>query len=282
MKITKAILPVAGAGTRFLPATKAIPKALLPIFDTPAIQFIVDDLLEAGIKEIIIVTNIVNCPIKKYFFRDPIFESFLRENEKIAEIEQILHRNDKIKFHFIIQDKPLGDGDAILRARKFCKKEEPVLVCFGDDLCDNENNKNAVQQLLDVFEKKKSSIILCEKINPQETEKYGIVDFKNLNNEGQILQIVEKPSPKEAPSNFGVIGKYIITPEIFTILEETTAGSDGEIRLSNAFSLFLKKGGTIFSRILEGQRFDVGDKIGYLKATCHYAKKKYPELEFGI
>jgi UTP--glucose-1-phosphate uridylyltransferase len=279
MKITKAILPVAGVGTRFLPATKAIPKALLPIFDTPAIQLIVDDLLESGIKEIIIVTNVVDCPIKKYFAKDMVFENFLRENKKIAEIEQILHRNDKIKFHFVIQEKPLGDGDAILRAREFCKPDEAVLVCFGDDLCDNVAGKNSVQQLLDVFEKTKKSVILCEKIDPQETEKYGIVDFKkNKDFAGQISQIVEKPSSENAPSDFGVIGKYILTPDIFTFLEKVVAGPDGEIRLANAFSLFLETEGVVFSQILEGKRFDVGDKVGYLQATCHYARKKYPDL----
>jgi len=223
MKITKAILPVAGAGTRFLPATKAIPKALLPIFDTPAIQLIVDDLIEAGIEEIIVVTNVEDCPIKKYFSRDEGFENFLRENEKIAEIEQILSRNDKIKFHFVIQEKPLGDGDAILRARQFCKQDEPVLVCFGDDLCDNFGGKNSVQQLFDFFEKTKKSVILCEEVDSQETGKYGIVSLEN-NTDGRILQIVEKPAPKDAPSNFGVIGKYILTPDVFVSLEKTTKG----------------------------------------------------------
>ncbi len=280
MKITKAILPVAGVGTRFLPATKAIPKALLPIFDTPAIQFIVDDLVEAGIEEIIIVTNVENCPIKKYFSRDEVFEKFLHTNKKMAEIEEILHRNDKIKFHFVIQEKPLGDGDAILRALKFCASDEPILVCFGDDLCDNEEGDNSVQQLLDVFEQTKKSVILCEEIDPQETEKYGIVDFEK--NEKQISKIIEKPSPENAPSNFGIIGKYILTPDIFRPLEKTIAGPDGEIRLSNAFSSFLLDGGTIFAQVLEGTRFDVGDKIGFLKATCHYAKKKYPEVRFTM
>lgn len=275
MKIKKAILPVAGFGTRFLPATKAQPKEMLPIFDTPAIQFIVEEAVDAGIEEIIFVTGRGKQSIENHFDANFELEYALKEKGKTKELEMIQKISEMANFSYVRQSKPMGDGHAILCAKNLIEKDEPVVVLFGDDLVDNHGGKNAVQQLIEVYEKTKESVILLEEVEREETKKYGIVDFvKEGDSYGKIYNFVEKPDPKDAPSNLGVIGKFILTPALLEILEKTEAGNDGEIRLANAFIENLKRGGILYGKILEGERFDTGDKLGFLKATLHYAFKK--------
>ncbi len=275
MKIKKAILPVAGFGTRFLPATKAQPKEMLPIFDTPAIQFIVEEVVAAGIEEIIFVTGRGKQSIENHFDANFELEYALKVKGKKKELEMIQKISKMANFSYVRQSKPMGDGHAILCAKNLIEKNEPVVVLFGDDLVDNQNGKNAVQQLIEVYEKTKKSVILLEEVEKEETKKYGIVDFvKEKDFYGKISGFVEKPDPKDAPSNLGVIGKFILTPDLLKILEKTEVGKDGEIRLASAFIESIRRGDTLYGKILEGERFDTGDKFGFLKATLHYALKK--------
>ncbi len=271
MKIRKAILPVAGLGTRFLPATKAQPKEMLPIFDTPAIQFIVEEAAAAGIEEIIVITGPKKDVIGRHFERNPELEHFLRERGKTRALETVRRLSQLAHFTYVRQEEPLGDGHAILCASDLIEKNETVVVLFGDDIVDNGDGLNAVQQLLQVHEKKKEPVILLEKIDRSLSKKYGIVALDKKN---RITKLVEKPEPQDAPSDIAVVGKFILTPKLFKILKSTMPGQDGEIRLANACQEYIRRGGDVYGKILEGTRFDTGDKIGFLKATLHFALKK--------
>lgn len=278
MKIKKAILPVAGLGTRFLPATKAQPKEMLPIFDTPAIQLIIEEAVAAGIEDIIIVTGRGKESIENHFDSYFPLEYSLEKKGKTKELEMVRHISNMARFAYVRQSQPLGDGHAILQAKSLIGADESVIVLFGDDLVDNGKKDNAVEQLIKVWEKTNASVVLLEEVAKKDTDKYGIVDFDFIDKQhGYINKFVEKPKPEEAPSNLAAIGKFIITPEIFTALETTKAGPDGEIRLANAFADHLKQAGKLYGKILEGTRFDTGDKIGFLNATLHYAMKKDEE-----
>jgi len=272
MKIKKAILPVAGFGTRFLPATKAQPKETLPIFDTPAIEFIVRELVESGIEDIIVITGREKRAIEDYFDRNGDLERLLEQKGKLAELEQVRAISDLANFAFVRQDLPLGDGHAILQAKKFIESDESVVVCFGDDLVDNPGGKNAIQQLLEIHDSTPDPVVLLERVPPEAVEKYGIVEMQD----GKITSLVEKPKPENAPSNLGVVGKFILTPEIFHQLDTIQSPADGEIRLTSALEAHFRTGGTLRGRVLDGVRFDTGDKIGFLKATLHFARKKDP------
>lgn len=270
--VTKAILPVAGMGTRFLPATKAQPKEMLPIFDTPAIQFIVEEAVNAGITDIIIVTGRNKRAIEDHFDTNFELEYALKERGKEKELKLVQDISNLANIAYVRQNQPLGDGHAILCADHLIEDDEPVVVLFGDDIVDNPGGPNAVQQLLEVYEETKNSVVLLEEIDMKESYKYGIVGFDQIMEKTvNIKAYVEKPAPSLAPSNLGVVGKYIITPEIMAHLRETKIGNDGEIRLANAFAKVLSNGGHISGRILEGVRFDTGDKLGFLKATLHFA-----------
>ena len=273
--VKKAILPVAGMGTRFLPATKAQPKEMLPIYDTPAIQFIVQEAVEAGIEEIIIVTGRNKRAIEDHFDRNFELEFSLEAKGKHKELALIRGITDMAHVSYVRQPEPKGDGHAILCAERILPPDEPIVVLFGDDLVFNENGPNAVQQLIQAYEETGDPVVLLEEIEPQNTSKYGIVDFEAENGvRGRIKDFVEKPSPADAPSNLGVVGKYLITPEIVKFLQSSSAGTDGEIRLANAFMDYLHAGKSLQGRILTGTRYDTGDKIGFLKATLHVARQR--------
>ena len=269
--IKKAILPVAGLGTRFLPATKAQPKEMLPVFDTPAIQFIVEEAVEAGIEEIIIVTGPGKTAIKNHFEPSPELEAILEARGKLEELATVRHISSMANFHYVQQDEPLGDGHAILCAEKFLNPEESVVILFGDDLVDNEGGPNAVQQLLAIYTQKQDPVVLLNKIAPEETKKYGVVAIDDHN---KISQFIEKPEPADAPSDLGVVGKFILTPKILELLKDQKVGTDGEIRLAQAFDQYLQESGSLWGKVLEGTRFDTGDKQGFLAATLHYAQKR--------
>lgn len=273
--VKKAILPVAGMGTRFLPATKAQPKEMLPVYDTPAIQFIVQEAVEAGIEEIIIVTGRNKRAIEDHFDRNFELEHSLEQKGKQKELELIRHITDLAHVSYVRQPEPLGDGHAILCAERILPQDEPVVVLFGDDLVFNEGGRNAVQQLIQTYEETGDPVVLLEEVEPENTSKYGIVDFEKQNGvRGIIKDFVEKPAPADAPSNLGVVGKYLITPGIVDTLKSSRPGSDGEIRLANAFTDYLQAGQSLQGRILEGIRYDTGDKIGFLKATLHVALQR--------
>ncbi len=274
-KVRKAILPVAGMGTRFLPATKAQPKEMLPIYDTPAIQFIVEDAVEAGIEEIIIVTGRNKRAIEDHFDSNFELEYSLEQKGKTEELKLVKSISDMASFAYVRQPEPLGDGHAILCAAAMIAEDEPVVILFGDDLVFNKDGKNAVQQLIETYEETGDPVVLLEAVRPEDTSKYGIVDLEMINSErGVIKNFVEKPAPDKAPSNLAAVGKYLITPELIRYLKKTKPGADGEIRLANAFMEYLADDKSIQGRILEGSRYDTGDKTGFLKATLHVASER--------
>ncbi len=278
MKITKAILPVAGMGTRFLPATKAQPKEMLPIFDTPAIQLIIEEAVSAGIEDIIIVTGRGKQSIENHFDDHFELEYALQQKGKQKELDMVKNISRLANFIYVRQAEPLGDGHAILQAKKLIGPHESVVVLFGDDLVDNGAGKNSVEQMIRIWKKEKLPVVLLEKVPDEDTHKYGIAEYQPIDKKyGQVTGFIEKPKSGTAPSNLASIGKYILTPEIFQILEQTKPDKDNEIRLANAFVNYLARTGKLYGKILEGKRFDTGDKMGFLQATLHYAMKKNPK-----
>ena len=276
MKITKAVFPVAGIGTRFLPATKANPKEMLPIVDKPLIQYAVEDAVAAGITELIFVTNSSKRAIEDHFDSNFELEATLQErgkHELLDIVRGILPEG--VSCAYIRQKSPQGLGHAVLCAKSLVMNE-PFAVLLADDLIDGGSNP-CLKQMVDKFARIKSSIVAVEKIAPQETNKYGIVDIASMDEPLAALRnIVEKPDPSKAPSNLGVVGRYILTPKIFTLLESTNKGSGGEIQLTDAIAKLLAHE-QVYAYQFEGKRYDCGSKIGYLEATIAYALK-HPEL----
>lgn len=269
-KIRTAIIPVAGRGTRLLPMTKAVPKELLPIYDKPALQYIVEEAIHAGIERIIFVIHPTKEAIKDHFLPNPEMKQQLQEKGEHEVIEHFYWLENAVDFDFVYQNEALGDGHAILQALPMIDENESVVVLFGDDIVDNPSGKNAVEQLLEKHQQHKSPIILLQEVSRDETFRYGIVD---VGDDHQIETIVEKPAPEEAPSNLAVIGKYILTPDVLKTLSDIDPHTDGEIRLSGAFEQLVKNGHLIYGKPLEGRRFDTGHKDGLLEATIYFSKK---------
>jgi UTP--glucose-1-phosphate uridylyltransferase len=279
-KITKAIFPVAGLGTRFLPATKANPKEMLPIVDKPLIQYAVEEALAAGVTELIFVTSSSKRAIEDHFDSNFELESALQERGKqdlLAIVKGILP--DGVTCAYIRQKSPQGLGHAVLCAKQLVMND-PFAVLLADDLIDGGANP-CLRQMIDQFNELQSSIIAVEGISIEETKKYGIVD---VDQDGYSFDtrlipmrgIIEKPDYQHAPSNLGVVGRYVLTPTIFTLLEQTNKGSNGEIQLTDAIAQLLKKEKT-YAYQFQGKRYDCGSKLGYLEATVAYALK-HPEL----
>jgi UTP--glucose-1-phosphate uridylyltransferase len=266
-KVRKAIIPAAGLGTRFLPATKAMPKEMLPIVDKPTIQYIVEEAIQSGIEDIIIVTGKGKRAIEDHF--DNAFE--LEENLILKEKYDLLEKvkePSKVDIHFIRQKEPKGLGHAVWCARKFIGNE-PFAVLLGDDIVKSE--VPCIKQLINEYEKTNSSVIGVQTVPENETHRYGIIDPKE-NNERRysVNTLVEKPAKGFAPSNLAIMGRYILTPEIFSFLEKQDIGTGGEIQLTDAIKrLNLEQ--PIFAYDFEGKRFDVGEKIGFIKTTIEFA-----------
>ena len=271
MTIRKAVIPVAGLGTRFFPATKSIAKEMLPIVDKPCIQYLVEEAVASGIKEIIFVINKDKPSIKDHFSCQAKLKKLLLEKGKKQDLESLEKIDHLAKFSYVYQPKPLGDGDAIMCAKKLVK-DEPFAVLFGDDIWDSKTP--ALLQLIKQYNKHHSPIIALEKISKDETQKYGIVGIKSKKNRLlELSSFVEKPLPENAPSDLAITGKYIITPELFKYLEKTTSSTkDKELRLIDGMRAYIKKH-PIYGYEVEGTRFDTGDKLGYLKAVTHFALK---------
>jgi UTP--glucose-1-phosphate uridylyltransferase len=270
-KVRKCIIPAAGFGTRFLPATKAQPKEMLPVVDKPVIQYLVEEAVSAGITDIIIVTGRGKRSIEDHFDMSFELEKTLVEKGKTKELAEVEKISNLARIAYVRQPVPRGDGDAILRARNLIGNE-PCLVLFGDDLIRWE--QSGAQQLIAAFEEKNAPIIALEKVSDKRVSSYGIVE--STESSGRIhavSQFLEKPKPEETTSRLWVIGKYVITPELFTYLEEDSEGAskDGEIRLADAFARMVKDGGNIYGLEILGDRYDTGDKFGFLKATIDYA-----------
>jgi UTP--glucose-1-phosphate uridylyltransferase len=272
MKVTKAVFPVAGLGTRFLPATKANPKEMLPIVDKPLIQYAVEEAVAAGITELIFVTNSSKRAIEDHFDSNYELESSLLERGKHQLLEIVRDiLPEGVSCAYIRQKSPQGLGHAVLCAKQLVMNE-PFAVLLADDLIDG-GDKSCLQQMVDVFQRSQASVIAVEKINPSETHKYGIVDIGGSTTQvSEIKAIVEKPQPDVAPSNLGVVGRYILRPRIFTLLETTAKGSGGEIQLTDAIATLLKEE-VVQALQFHGKRYDCGSKLGYLEATIAYALK---------
>lgn len=270
-KIKKAIFPVAGFGTRFLPATKAQPKEMLPVVDKPAIQYLVEEAVESGIEEIIFVTGRGKRSIEDHFDYSFELEYNLVEKNKHDLLKEVRRISEMAKFSYVRQPQPLGDGHALSCAAHLIG-DEPVLVMFGDCLYDSEIP--ASKQIIDVYYKYKDSVIGLDEVPKEEVDKFGVIDGVKLgDNIYEIKKIVEKPQAEKAPSNLAAVGKYVITPEVFKILSLMNAGKSGEIRLADAFNLMLEKNRPIYGKKLEGEWLDTGDKFGFIKATIKLGLK---------
>ena len=264
--IRKAVIPAAGFGTRFLPATKAQPKEMLPIVDTPAIQYIVKEALDSGIEEILIITGRSKRDIEDHFDSSVELEELLQKQGKNKQLAMVKDLAD-IKIHFIRQKSPRGLGDAVLCAKAFIG-DEPFAVLLGDDIVYNPE-KPCLQQLMDCYEQHPGIILGAQFVPNEKVSSYGIVSGKPLaDNLYRVHGLVEKPSVDKAPSNLAVLGRYILTPDIFDILENTKPGVGNEVQLTDA--LAASKTDT-YALAYEGVRYDTGDKLGYLKATVEYA-----------
>lgn len=270
-KITKAILPVAGFGTRFLPVTKALPKEMLPIVDKPIIQYLVEEAVAAGIKEIIFVTGRGKRSIEDHFDDTFELEHNLVEKHKHELLKEIYKISRLAKFAYVRQPKPLGDGHAISCARHLVGNE-PCAILFGDDIIDNK--VVCVRQLINVYEKYGDSVVALEKVPESEVSRYGVVSGVEVGPKTYKLDnIVEKPKIEEAPSNLTIVGKYVITKDVFDALETIKPGKDGEIRLADALKAVLMKNKAVYGLEFEGKRYDCGSKIGLLKANVDFALK---------
>ena len=273
-KIRKAVIPAAGYGTRFLPATKATPKEMLPIVDKPTIQYIVEEALASGIEELLIVSGHGKRAIEDHFDSAPALEAELRKKGK-TDLLQIVQETADINVHYIRQRYMRGLGDAILCAKTFMA-DEPFAVLLGDDVVYHPE-RPALRQLIDVYEQTGGSVLGCQQVPDEKVSSYGIVAGEPVNGwKEKLLRVsdmIEKPSLAEAPSHFAVLGRYIIKPEIFAILENTKPGKGGEVQLTDALKV-LAKLDNVYAYAFEGKRYDLGDKLGFLKATVEFALRR--------
>jgi UTP--glucose-1-phosphate uridylyltransferase len=269
--IKKAVIPAAGFGTRFLPATKALPKEMLPIVDKPNLQYIIEEAIASGIEDIIIVTGRNKKSMEDHFDKSIELELLLKKTGKLELLETVENISNLVDIHYMRQKEPLGLGHAILCTKKFIGNE-PFAVLLPDDIIDAE--VPALKQMMGKYEEVQSSILGVNEVPNEDVHKYGIVDYSEAeNNLFSVKKLVEKPSIQNAPSNQAIVGRYILTPGIFDELEKVQPDSKGEIQLTDAIDSLLMKE-SIYSYIFEGKRYDVGDKFGFLQATFDFALKR--------
>ncbi len=271
MKIRKAVIPAAGLGTRFLPATKAQPKEMLPVVDKPTLQFIIEEAVASGIEEILIVTGRNKSAIENHFDKSVELELELEkkgQQELLAEVQAI---SEMARIHYVRQKEPKGLGHAIYCARAFVG-EEPFAVLLGDDVV--HAKKPCLQQMLEMYDRYQGSILGVQEVDAEDVSKYGIVDGEQVE-EGiyRVKGLVEKPDPAEAPSRVAILGRYIISPAIFGILARTKPGKGGEIQLTDALQELAGQE-SVYAYVFAGRRYDVGDKQGFLEATVEYALRR--------
>lgn len=277
-KVRKAIIPAAGLGTRFLPATKAIAKEMLPIIDKPTIQFIVEEAIASGIEDILVVTGKAKRPIEDHFDSNFELEHNLEKSGK-KELLALVEETTGIRLHFIRQKRPLGLGHAVLQAKSFVGNE-PFVVMLGDDIMVDE--VPLTKQLMNDYDNTKASTLAVMPIPHEDTSKYGVIDPTSEVSKGlyDVKAFVEKPKPEDAPSDLAIIGRYLLKPEIFDILETQEPGLGGEIQLTDAIDT-LNKTQRVFAREFTGKRYDVGNKLGMLEANIEYGLK-HPEIKDGL
>lgn len=271
MKVRKAIIPAAGLGTRFLPATKAQPKEMLPIVDKPTLQYIIEEAVRSGIEEILIITGRNKKSIEDHFDKSIELELELENKGKYDLLEEIRGISDLVNIHYIRQKEPKGLGHAIYCAKSFIGNE-PFAVMLGDDIVDND--KPCLMQMMEVYNEYKTTILGVQEIPHEDVNKYGIVEGKFIEDRiYKVKGLVEKPAIEDAPSNIAILGRYVITPAIFEILACTEPGKGGEIQLTDALRVLAQRE-AMYAYTFEGRRYDVGDKQGFLQATVEYALKR--------
>ncbi|PFA67279.1 UTP--glucose-1-phosphate uridylyltransferase [Bacillus sp. AFS015802] len=281
-KVTKAIIPAAGLGTRFLPATKAQPKEMLPIVDKPTIQYIIEEAVHSGITDIIIITGRGKRSIEDHFDKSYELEASLEKKEKWDALEEVQSIANLANIHYIRQKEPLGLGHAVLCARSFIG-DDPFAVMLGDDMILSE--QPCVSQLIDSFNECQAPIIGVQEVKDEDVSKYGIVtpfqtEEMSGNDLHRIRGMVEKPDPLEAPSNLAIMGRYILTPEIFPYLERLQVGAGGELQLTDALNHYNQEH-SMYAKVFNGDRYDIGDKFGFIKATIECAMRR-PELQLPL
>lgn len=272
-KVTKAVIPAAGLGTRVLPATKAQPKEMLVIVDKPSLQYIVEELVKSGITDIVIVTGRNKNSIEDHFDYSYELENTLQKDGKDELLEKIENLSTMANIFYVRQNLPKGLGHAILKAKPFIG-DDPFVIALGDDIVYNQERPVA-KQLIDVYEKYGSSIVGCQEVEEKDISKYGIVKpIERLDESTCVIEdFIEKPSIEEAPSNFACLGRYLLTGKIFKYLEEVKPGKGGEIQLTDAILDMLKDGERVLSYNFEGKRYDIGNKVGLLKANIEFGLK---------
>jgi UTP--glucose-1-phosphate uridylyltransferase len=271
MKVRKAVIPAAGLGTRFLPATKAQPKVMLPVIDVPAIQLVVEEAARAGIDDVLIVTGRGQRAIEDHFDRNLELERFLEDKQKFDELKRIRQISDMAEVHYIRQKEALGLGHAVSVAQAHVG-DEPFVVMLGDDLI--HPSEPLLGEMLRAHDTFGRSVIAAMEVSKQEIAMYGCIEPESFEEDlVRILSIVEKPAPDEAPSNLAVIGRYVLTPEIFDALRRTTPGRGGEIQLTDAINLLAQEQ-AVYAYRFDGRRFDVGNPLDYLKATVELGAER--------
>ena len=275
MKLRKAVITVAGWGTRFLPLTKVQPKEMLPLVDKPLIQHSVEEAVNSGIEQIIMVTALGKRAIEDYFDRSFELEYVLEHKRETKLLRKMRELSSLVNICYIRQKEQLGLGHAVLTARGVVG-EEPFAVLLPDDIIDSK--VPALKQMIEVYEQYKTNVIAVDRVSSQDTIQYGIIEPKLISTRvHQVLSLVEKPEPAEAPSNLGIVGRYILMPQIFDILEATPPGKNQEIQLTDALQLLLKQQ-AIYACEFEGVRYDTGTPLGWLKATVAFALR-HPDIE---
>jgi UTP--glucose-1-phosphate uridylyltransferase len=271
--VKKAVIPAAGLGTKFLPATKAQPKEMLPVIDKPAIQYVVEEAVDSGIDDILIIIGKGKRAIEDHFDRNGELEDYLLKNDSINAYNEIRRIGDMANIHFIRQKEVSGLGSAILYAAQHIGNE-PFAVLLGDSII--RSVIPVTQQLIDIYEQYRHSIIAVEKVPDDKVGRFGIIDGKQVNDSiRDISQLVEKPELKKSPSNLAIAGRYILTPEIFKSIEQTKPDKNGEIQLTDALQILLKRE-RIFSYQIEGKRYDMGSKLDFIKTNIEFALQ-HPE-----
>jgi UTP--glucose-1-phosphate uridylyltransferase len=277
-KVRKAIIPAAGRGLRFLPATKAQPKEMLPIVDKPAIQYIVEEAVGSGIEQLLIITGSTKRAIEDHFDKNVELEAHLKAKGKKDLLELVQDISDLVDLHYIRQKEQLGLGHAVYYARQFIG-EEPFGVLLGDDIV--QSKTPCLQQLTELYDEVQSSVLAVMEVPEQDVNKYGILDaVEEKPGVYRVLDLVEKPPVGKAPSRLAIMGRYVLEPGIFPILADTKPGAGGEIQLTDALRVLCREK-PIYGLAFEGKRYDVGDKLGYLKATVEFALGR-PELAAGF
>ena len=266
--IKKAVIPAAGLGTRFLPATKSMPKEMLPLLNKPAIQFVVEEAIASGIEDILIITGRGKRAIEDYFDSSPELESHLLQNEKYELLKEVKDISSLANIYYVRQKEPKGLGDAILKAEKHVG-DEPFAVLLGDDII--KGNVPCIKQLTNLFEKYNKSIIAVEEVPKEKVSSYGMIKGREIEDLTYLIEdIIEKPDVEETPSNIATVGRYVLAPEIFDCIKETKPGSGNEIQLTDSIRI-LKAQQEVYAYKFQGKRHDVGDKIGYIKTIIDYA-----------